>query len=262
MSLFRDDTRLEMLAEGHYRAQVSTKWSIMNAPNGGYLMALLGEAMGQYANLPAPVQISVNYSGKTEEAKPLDIYVRRFGQSRQFDRLEATAKQGDKTVLKAMGTFMSGYEDNIQCEEKITKLSPLAECETRAGMPGLDVFDQVEMRMDPAASGWIKGRTVEDAEIFGWMRIPSIEQWSPTSIMMACDTCPPSIFVSRGPLGWVPTIEMSVHIKNIPSSEWLKVRFHSKYIGDSLLQEDGELWDESDRLVAVSRQLAQFIKAK
>ncbi|MCV6613735.1 MAG: thioesterase family protein [Cellvibrionaceae bacterium] len=262
MSLFEQDTQLEELADGHYRAQVSGNWSIMHAPNGGYLMALLGKAMGLYASQPAPTQITVNYSGKTEEAKPLDIYVRRFGQSRQFDRLEATAKQGDKTVLKAMGTFMAGYEGHSYSEERLSQLSPIEACSARAGIPGLPVFDNVEMRVDPAVAGWMTGQTVDSPEIYGWMRVPSIEAWSPTSIMLACDTCPPSIFVSKGALGWVPTIEMSVHIKAIPTTEWLKVRFHSKYLGSTLLQEDGELWDENDNLVAVSRQLAQFIKAK
>lgn len=261
MNMFAADTHLEEISEGCYRAQVSSNWSIMSAPNGGYLMALLGEAMSRYAKLAAPVQITVNYSAKTQELAPLDIQVERFALSRQFDRLQATARQGDRVVLQAFGTFMADYEKEHNGEEKLLNLAPKEECKTRAGMPGLTVFDQVEMRLDPASAGWTKGDTADFSEIYGWMRIPSVEQWSATSLMMACDTCPPSIFVSHGALGWVPTIEMSVHIKDIPKSQWLKARFHSKYLGKSLLQEDGELWDEDDNLVAVSRQLAQFIRA-
>ncbi|GAA6153129.1 thioesterase family protein [Pseudoteredinibacter isoporae] len=261
MSLFSQDTQLEERSEGLYRAQVSSNWSIMSAPNGGYLMALLGEAMSRYANLAVPVQVTVNYSAKTQENAPLDIEVQRFAQSRQFDRLQATARQGDRIVLQAFGTFMADYEQEVNCQERLLNLAPKEVCKTRAGMPGLTVFDQVEMRIDPATAGWTKGNTADVSEIYGWMRIPSLSEWSPTSLMMACDTCPPSIFVSHGALGWVPTIEMSVHIKHMPKSEWLKARFHSKYLGKTLLQEDGELWDEDDNLVAVSRQLAQFIPA-
>lgn len=262
MVSFSKDTQLEELSAGHYRAQVSNNWSIMSAPNGGYLMALIGEAMQRFAELAAPVQITVNYSSKTQELAPLDIEVTRFAQSRQFDRLQATARQGGKVVMQAFGTFMSEYEVAASSQEKLQNLAPREQCTSRAGMPGLTVFEQVEMRLDPVTSGWMKGDTAEFSEIYGWMRIPSVEEWSATSLMMACDTCPPSIFVSHGALGWVPTIEMSVHIKAIPKGEWLKARFHSKYLGKSLLQEDGELWDEDDNLVAVSRQLAQFIRAK
>lgn len=262
MSLFTEDTRIETITEGHYRAQVGTAWSIMNTPNGGYLMALMGEAAKLYAKLPQPALITVNYSGRTQEGASLDIFVERFGSSRQFDRLEITAKQGDKLVMKAMATFMAGFDDGaVEIEEKPPAMGTLDQCEARAGLPGLSVFDNVEMRLDPSCAGWMKGENRDKAEIVGWMRIPSLKQWTPAGLMLACDACPPSIFASRGPIGWVPTIEMTLHIKAIPSSEWLKVRFHSKYIGGSLLEEDGEMWDEDGNLVAVCRQLAQFAKS-
>lgn len=262
MNLFAQDTQIETVDDGHYRAQVSTAWSIMGTPNGGYLMALLGEAARLYSKLEQPALITVNYSGKTEEGAPLDIFVSRFGASRQFDRLEISAKQNDKVVMKAIATFMAGYESgHLVQQEPPPVIAPLDECAVRAGMPGLTVFEQVEMRLDPQSAGWTQGDNGEQSEIIGWMRIPGQDEWNSASLMLACDACPPSIFASHGPLGWVPTIEMTLHIKGLPTSEWLKVRFHSKYIGASLLEEDGEIWDADGNLVAVSRQLAQFIKA-
>ncbi|MEZ4579028.1 MAG: thioesterase family protein [Desulfobacterales bacterium] len=59
---------------------------------------------------------------------------------------------------------------------------------------------------------------------------------------------------------WVPTIEFSVNIRNIPASVWLKCIFRTHFINNGLLEEDGEIWDETGELVAISRQIAQFRK--
>jgi len=80
------------------------------------------------------------------------------------------------------------------------------------------------------------------------------------STLLLADSFPPPVFVSQGMVAWVPTIEYSVNVRFIPETKWLKGVFRTHFITGGLLEEDGELWDEYDNLVAVSRQIAQFKK--
>jgi hypothetical protein len=59
----------------------------------------------------------------------------------------------------------------------------------------------------------------------------------------------------------VPTIEFSVNIRNAPKTTWLKCVFRTRFVNCGLMEEDGEVWDESGELLAISRQIAQFRKA-
>ena len=67
-------------------------------------------------------------------------------------------------------------------------------------------------------------------------------------------------FATQGMAAWVPTIEMSINVRSLPKTPWVKACFRSRYITCGLVEEDGELWDEEGNLLAISRQIAQFRK--
>ena len=54
----------------------------------------------------------------------------------------------------------------------------------------------------------------------------------------------------------MPTIELTTHIRARPAPGWLRVVLRTRLLVDGYLDEDAEVWDEEDRLVAMSRQLA------
>ena len=78
------------------------------------------------------------------------------------------------------------------------------------------------------------------------------------SILLVADSFPPAVLTSQGMVAWVPTLEFSVNIRNIPTTKWLKCIFRTRFITCGLLEEDGEIWDEACRLIAISRQIAQY----
>ena len=74
-------------------------------------------------------------------------------------------------------------------------------------------------------------------------------------MLLMVDAYPPTL-VGGMEVGWVPTVELTTHIRARPAPGWLLGTFRTRFLIDGLLEEDGELWDSEGRLVALSRQLA------
>ena len=47
-----------------------------------------------------------------------------------------------------------------------------------------------------------------------------------------------------------------MHGRGRPAPGWIAASFRTKFLCDGYFEEDGELWDSTGRLVALSRQLA------
>jgi hypothetical protein len=80
------------------------------------------------------------------------------------------------------------------------------------------------------------------------------------SMFLIADSFPPAILASQGLAAWVPTIELTVNVRHVPETEWLKGMFRTRFVTCGLVEEDGEVWDEEGNLVAISRQIAQYRK--
>ena len=57
------------------------------------------------------------------------------------------------------------------------------------------------------------------------------------------------------PPGWVPTLELTVHVRAVPAPGPVKCVFRSHFVQGGFFNEDGEVWDSAGTLVAQSRQL-------
>ena len=90
----------------------------------------------------------------------------------------------------------------------------------------------------------------------GWVRLLDEEPIDSLALLFVADAYPPAVFNSNVPLLWVPTVELTVHVRARPVAGWLRSCFTTRFVSGGFLEEDGEIWDASGRLVAQSRQLA------
>ena len=127
-------------------------------------------------------------------------------------------------------------------------------------MPGYTLFDNMDVLLDPGCAGWITGNLADRSELKGWIKFKDDRPFDQPALMLIADSFPPPVFVSQGMVAWVPTLEMSVNIRNLPDTRWLKCVFRSRFLNGGMVEEDGEIWDETGELVALSRQVAQFRK--
>ena len=242
-----------------FTGQITDKWSINGVPDGGYLMAILARAMMHHSEKISTPVVTANYLDRCTPGDA-DVLIEKMAASRQFERFQARLHQNGKEKIRAFGTFAS---ENIECilesyEEPEPGITELEKCLPVPQMPDYSLFSQLDIRLDPVCMGWISGKLSARSEIKGWIKFKEKRPFDALSIMLIADSFPPAVLSSQGMVAWVPTIEFSVNIRNLPTTEWLKGIFRTRFITCGLLEEDGEIWDGAGQLVAISRQIAQY----
>ena len=76
----------------------------------------------------------------------------------------------------------------------------------------------------------------------------------PASLLLFADAFRPAVH-TVAPTAWVPTVELTVHVRARPVPGWLAASFRTRFLVEGYLEVDGEVWDTAGHLVALSRQL-------
>ena len=261
MNIFDKDMLLKDLGNFHFAGVITDNWSVNGNPDGGYLMALIANAMIQKSDKKNTPIITANYLSRCVPGE-VDIHISEISRSRQFNRFEARLSQKGEAKIIALGTFVS--ENNVceieRYEAKEPDLAPVEECIQIPLMPKFTLFQNLELRLDPACAGWMTGKLTDVSQNKGYLSFRDGRPIDLLSLFLIIDSIPPAVFATQGITAWVPTIELSVNIRNLPQTDRLKCSLRTRFITCGLLEADGELWDEKGNLAAISRQIAQFRK--
>jgi hypothetical protein len=119
----------------------------------------------------------------------------------------------------------------------------------------------MDLRLDPEDAGFLRGEPSGLMRTRGWFRLLHEEPVDTLGLLLAVDAFPPTAFNARLPVAWTPTVELTVHLRARPAPGWLRASFSTRFVSAGFLEEDGEVWDSTGRLVAQSRQLALLPRA-
>jgi acyl-CoA thioesterase len=255
--VFDRDTSVSPAGPGRWRAQVDPKWNIAGAPNGGYLISIALGAIAGTVPHPDPLAVSAHFPMRTEAAEA-DIAVDLVRAGRAHSTAAARLVQSDQTRVHVVATF--GDLDGIEGPTLVRESPPLfpspGDCVPARGPVAPDFIGQFDLRLTPDTAAWATGKPSGVAEMCGWIRFADGREPDPRSLAIFADSFPPTVF-NVGPALWVPTLELTVHVRGRPAPGWLQCRFQTSYLINGYLEEDGEIWDSRGQLVAQSRQLAQ-----
>ena len=259
MSLFDNDTLLNELEEFRFAGIISDNWSVNGNPDGGYLMTLIASAMLKKSDKKRTPIVTANYLSRCVPGE-VEILISEIARSRQFTRFEGRLLQKGEEKIRALGTFAA---DNMDCsveryETKAPELAPIGECIQVPALPNYTLFQQLDLRLDPACAGWMTGRLTDLSLTKGYFSFRDGRPIDLLSLFLIIDSMPPAVMATQGMTAWVPTIELSVNIRNLPQTDRLKCSLRTRFITCGLLEADGEIWDEEGNLAAISRQIAQF----
>jgi acyl-CoA thioesterase len=258
---FETATAVRRRDDGAYDATIEPGWDIGGNANGGYLIAIAARAMADAVDRP-PLSLTAHYLSPGKVG-PCVIAVDVLRAGRRMATAAGRLAAGGTDLLALVGTFgeqASGSDGPSVIDAAPPDLPPIEEC-IRGGPPpgaGESGFgDRVHARYRPADVGFRDGSPSGRAEMAGWFEFSDYHPVDAFGLLLATDAFAPVCFNRpEFPMSWAPTLELTVHVRGVPSPGPLRCLFRSRFMRSGMFEEDGELWDSSGALVAQSRQLA------
>jgi acyl-CoA thioesterase len=253
---------------GRWLTTIGSQWNIDANPNGGYALSPLLRAMVATGTAhPDPISLTTHFLRPAVGDATGQIETELVRSGRRTSTVRGQLVQDGKTRLTAMATLAdlagggsdTGDRDAVGGTTLTIPPPALASPDDCVGRPTLPqgvelaIASRVDVRIDPR---YATPAGHDAAVTAGWIRFADGRQPDTLALPLFTDAFPPSIFALAGRIGWVPTIELTVHVRRRPAPGWIRARFETREATGGLLVEDGVLWDETDQVVARSRQLA------
>ncbi|MFF4767100.1 thioesterase family protein [Streptomyces sp. NPDC001255] len=271
-SEFDRDTAVSRRGPGVFDATLSEGWTIFDAVNGGYLLALVGRALGEELPHSDPFSITAHYLTASRPG-PAEIRTETIRAGRTLSTGQASLVQYDAQgapverlrVLASYGD-LDALDPEVRTSAKPPVLPPVEQCLGASDAPDGKVVpgsnaitERLLLKLDPATIGWAVGQPSGKGETRAWFGLADGRDPDPLSLLLAVDALPPTAF-DLGLMGWMPTVELTVHVRHRPAPGPLRVAVATRNLAHGFLEEDAEVWDSADRLVAQSRQLARVVQ--
>jgi len=252
-------TAVEPVAVGEWVASIDPGWEIAGNANGGYLLAMATRALTSAAGRPDPVTVTAHYLSPGQPGS-VRIATQILKEGKRFATGTATMFSGTRPLLAVLGTLgdlsqaegpelIEGAPPELPSPEQCVRVQP-------AGTFPPPFMGQVDLRLHPDDAAFATGHQSGRPLMRGWFRLPGDEPIDSIALLCAVDAFPPTAFNARLPIACTPTVELTAHIRANPAPGWLRCRFSTRFVTAGFLEEDGEVWDSTGRLVGQSRQLA------
>ena len=284
MSVFDEATAVRLTGPGRYQVRPDERFALVApgnatppAVNGGVMVATLLRAVLDTSPHPYPVATSAHFL-RVPLLEPGEVDVTWLKQGRTAATARASLVQDSQIVLDVTVTTGSlpaelpptgppptdaPANGELAWTGEPPELPPIEECVNLGPWRGTVGADgaagyaaQVDLRMDPATTGWRRGEPSGIPEMRGYFSLR--EQRDPDAYLLAVavDALPPVVF-GLGAAGWAPTVELTWHMRAVPVPGPLRVAARCRHVSGGWFDEESEVWDAAGRLVAQGRQIAR-----
>ena len=255
---FDQETAVEAVGDGLWRGHIHRSWNIGDNPNGGYLVSVVTNALSQILPHPDPITVTTHFLRPGVADADCDIRVEVIRTGRTLSTARASLSQEGKVrleVLAAFGDLSVSAGRDAPLTIPPSDLPPPDQCIQRSGETQgivLPILERLDTRLHPNHAHTGESTT---AELSGWIRFADGRAPDTRALVLFTDTFPPSPFSMLGVIGWVPTIELTVHVRRRPAPGWIQARLQCEDLHHGRMIESGTLWDSNGDLVAQCRQI-------
>ena len=268
---FENSTIIDRSDENIFSMTPSKDYFVGNTPHGGYLTAVMQKAL----SLSMPHQHVINsntlYLDRTEP-KEICIQVKKVRESRGSSVGQVSLIQDDKLRCMMTGicsdfNFMKGVNDLETLPPKIfnkerDSFIPLNFENKQEGFTP-SFIKQTKCEIAKQHAWWLKNEDDlgDEARCAGFI---SMGEEIPNQFVLSfySDFFPPVVMNKYGPLGWVPTLSLTTNIRQLPTTSELFMDVIAKDLNKGFFEQDCQIWDLNQNLVATSRQLTRILKSE
>jgi acyl-CoA thioesterase len=253
---FDEDTKVLPVGEGVFAANITDRWNTWNGPNGGYIMSVAGRALKSVMPFRDPITSTAHFLRPVSPG-PVKIETQVVREGRRLATAIATLFQDEKASLVMVSTFgqLQGPGGDTHHFDQMPSLPPIEDCVDPIEATEMDfsLTDRVNGRMKELP-GWIVGKPSGLPVFEYWYSFADGRPPDSLALIFLADAAPPAVLE----LGVVTTstVELTVHLRSLPTSQWLVYRKKTRHVMDGYIEEDCDIWDADGGLVAQSRQLA------
>jgi acyl-CoA thioesterase len=263
VSAFEAETAVVDCGDGAFSTALSTSWNIGESANGGYAMLPVLRALRTVAGHPDPMSVTTHFLRPVRGGGVGEITTSLVRRGRTVGVATGTMHQAGSDRLVVNAVFGDVAKDPDESGPTIERPAPsipspdrcIDRIELLQGVE-LPIASRLDVRIAPDRA--VPGGS-DDAVIEGWIRFADGTPPSSMSLPLFADAFPPSLFSRFGRVGWVPTIELTVHVRRRPVAGWIQAHLECDDLADGRMIETGTLWDSSGRVVARSRQLGLLL---
>ena len=245
---------------GIYRTPIIGGWDIGVNANGGYLMARAAHAMRMASGRRDPLTVTAHYLAPAL-AGDASCATEIVKSGKRISTVVATLCRDDRELMRLIGSF--GEVQSTSAAHYVTAtppdLPPIEECVARRNQPTpipMGIAQRVSLFIHPDDAGFSSATPPGVGRMRGWFSFADDRPIDTLALLLAADAFPPTWFNIFGSQGWVPTLEMTVHVRAVPAPGPLRCSFITRVVQGNCYEEDGEMWDSNGVCVAMSRQLA------
>ena len=271
---FQEALKLKSTENNKFTVNPDTNYFVGNTPHGGYLMALMHKALTTILPHSTAISSSVQYLDRIDAA-PFELDVEIFKISRGSSSGIVRLKQENKTCTTFTGTcsdfeHMKGYDDlqkplpdifNQSDKKDYVKMN--YDKISKGFTPAF--IQQLQCLIHPDHAWWNRGSESQirnnEARCSAFLEM---EGGTPDQFCLSfySDILPPVVSNKYGPLGWIPTITLTTHIRQMSSTSEVFADFKASDINKGYFEQDCNIWDLNGNLVASSRQLTRILKSE
>lgn len=237
-----------------FTGEIAQGWDIVGNTNGGYMMAMFARAALESSGRKDIISVSAHFLSPGRVG-PVTARVEPIKQGKRFATSRVDLLSPDKTLLS--GTVITGDLDDGEGPTRISAVAPdvppLDEC---IRVVGTELFpppfvDRIDQRIDPATSLG----SINEPRIQGRVLLDDGEPLDTIGLVFASDCMPPTVFNTDLGAAWVPTVQMTIHIRNRPTSNEMLLVSESRVIDGGMFEVDNTIFDTTGTVLAQSRQL-------
>ena len=249
-----------MVAEGRYVGEVHDGWDIRGNANGGYVMALMNSAMRNASCRTDPISLTLHYLAPLPPCR-FEIITDVVKRGRRFTTVSASMVVDGRTAIRAIGAFGDLGDPQVglhHVDIAPPELPPFADCKARdpqAENIPLALMSKLNMRLHPDDLGFAIGKPSGRSLMRGYFAFADERPIDTHAVLLAADAFAPPVFNLVEVPGWVPTVELTVHVRAKPAPGPLACSFDARVVQGGMFEEDGVIFDERGVLVAQSRQI-------